>query len=42
MIPGPSLFLVSAAVTALAILPLILANKMHKQRVAAGALRQES
>jgi len=35
MVPGPSLFLVSAAVTALTILPLILANRLHKQRIAA-------
>jgi MFS family permease len=31
MVPGPSLFLVSAAVTALTILPLVAANRMHKQ-----------
>ncbi len=42
MVPGPSLFLVSAAVTALAILPLILANRMHKARVATEALREEA
>ena len=35
MVPGPSLFLVSAAVTALTILPLVLANRLHKQRLAA-------
>jgi len=34
MVPGPSLFLVSAAVTALAILPLIAANRHHKARLA--------
>lgn len=33
MVPGPSLFLVSAAVTALAILPLIVANRLHKERI---------
>ena len=33
MVPGPSLFLVSAAVTALAILPLIAANRLHKRRL---------
>lgn len=35
MVPTPSLFLVSAAVTALTILPLIQANRLHKQRLAA-------
>lgn len=34
MVPGPSLFLVSAAVTALSILPLIAANRLHKRRLA--------
>jgi MFS family permease len=34
MVPGPSLLLVSAAVTALAILPLIHANRLHKRRLA--------
>jgi hypothetical protein len=33
MVPGPSLFLVSAAVTALAILPLIAANRLHQRRL---------
>lgn len=33
-VPGPSLFLVSAAITALAILPLWMANRQHKARVA--------
>lgn len=37
MVPGPSLFLVSAAVTAVAILPLIQANRLHKERLAANA-----
>ncbi len=32
MVPGPSLFLVSAAVTAVAILPLTVANKLHRKR----------
>ena len=34
IVPGPSLFLVSAAVTALAILPLISASRLHKNRLA--------
>ena len=34
MVPGPSLFLVSAAITALAILPLMMASRQHKARVA--------
>jgi MFS family permease len=33
MVPTPPLFLVSAAVTALTILPLIAANRLHKQRL---------
>ena len=42
MVPGPSLFLVSAAVTACAILPLIVANRMHKRRLAEKTLAEES
>ena len=42
VVPGPSLFLVSAAVTAFAILPLILASRMHKARVAAQPLHEEA
>jgi MFS family permease len=34
MVPGPSLFLVSAAITALAILPLVMASRQHKTRIA--------
>lgn len=41
MVPGPSLFLVSAAVTALAILPLVQANRLHKHRLAAIAAETE-
>ncbi len=37
MVPGPSLFLVSAAVTAISILPLIVANRMLKRRLAGRA-----
>lgn len=33
MVPGPSLFLVSAAVTAFSILPLTMANRLHKARI---------
>jgi len=38
MVPGPSLFLVSAAVTALAILPLFMANRLHRHRIALSEL----
>lgn len=41
VVPGPSLFLVSAAVTALAILPLVQANRLHKRRLAALAAETE-
>ena len=37
MVPTPSLFIVSAAVTALTILPLLVANRLHQSRVAAKA-----
>jgi len=40
MVPGPSLFLVSAAVTALAILPLGVAGRMHRRRLAEAAARE--
>jgi MFS family permease len=42
MVPGPSLFLVSAAVTGCAILPLIVASRMLKHRQAEKALVEES
>jgi MFS family permease len=35
MVPTPSLFLVSAAVTALTILPLVQAHRLHQQRLSA-------
>lgn len=38
MVPTPSLFLVSAAVTALTVLPLLVANRLHQARVAAKAI----
>ena len=37
MVPGPSLFLVSAAVTAFSILPLTMANRLHKARISSSA-----
>ncbi len=41
MVPGPSLFLVAAAVTSLTVFPLIIANRTHKQRLAAAQLRTD-
>jgi hypothetical protein len=42
MVPGPSLFLVSAAVTAVAILPLTVANRLHRQRKSSSAFPQNA
>ena len=42
MVPGPSLFLVSAGVTALSLLPLIAANRLHKRRMAERAAMAEA
>ena len=41
MVPGPSLFLVSAAITALAILPLVMASRQHKARIALSQLPKD-
>ncbi len=42
MVPGPSLFLVSAAITALAILPLVMASRQHKARIALKQLPKDA